>query len=147
MRPARRADVELIASYQEAMALETEERELDAATVRAGVAGVFDDPARGRYLIAERAGVPVGALLLTTEWSDWRAGTFWWFQSVFVEAAHRGAGVFRALYRSVAAEARATPGVVGLRLYVEAENANAQRVYAALGMAPTSYRLFEAELE
>jgi RimJ/RimL family protein N-acetyltransferase len=145
IRAARPADAELIAGYQVALALETEDRALDARAVRAGVRGVFEDPARGRYLIAELDGRAVGSLLLTTEWSDWRAGTFWWIQSVFLEPSARGRGVFGALYRRVDDEARATPGVAGLRLYVEAENGHAQRVYASLGMERTGYRLFEVD--
>jgi ribosomal protein S18 acetylase RimI-like enzyme len=42
-------------------------------------------------------------------------------------------------------EARATPGICGLRLYVENDNARAQATYAALGMADAHYRVFEAE--
>ena len=38
--------------------------------------------------------------------------------------------------------ARATSGVVGLRLYVEADNENAQRTYENLGMTASSYRFF-----
>src|SRR5262245_43882584 len=119
------------------MALETEGRRLDPALVRAGVAGLFAERARGRYLVAERARRIVGALMLTTEWSDWRNGQFWWIQSVFVTRAERGRGVYRALHRHVEREARATPGVVGLRLYVEEENEVARGVYAALGMQAT----------
>ena len=146
IRGATPADVERIAGYQEAMALETEGRALDAAVVRAGVGAVFDDPSRGRYLVVEVDGAAVGSMLLTTEWSDWRNGVFWWIQSVYLEPAARGRGAFGALYRAVFAEARATEGVVGLRLYVEAENEHAQRVYSGLGMEATSYRFFEADL-
>ena len=44
---ATREDVERIASFQERMSLETEDRVLDAATIRRGVAHVFDNPAAG----------------------------------------------------------------------------------------------------
>ena len=39
--------------------------------------------------------------------------------------------------------AEATPGVCGLRLYVEHENTGAQATYRALGMEETHYKLFE----
>ena len=139
------ADAERIAGYQEAMAQETEGRTLETSVVRAGVGAVFEDPSRGRYLVVEVDGAAAGSMLLTTEWSDWRNGAFWWIQSVYLEPAARGRGAFGALYRAVFAEARATAGVVGLRLYVEAENEHAQRVYSGLGMKTTSYRLFEAD--
>jgi hypothetical protein len=35
--------------------------------------------------------------------------------------------------------------VVGLRLYVEKDNASAQRTYAALGMVDAGYAMYEAE--
>jgi len=34
--------------------------------------------------------------------------------------------------------------VIGLRLYVEKENSRAQATYAALGMEPAYYSLFQA---
>jgi hypothetical protein len=40
--------------------------------------------------------------------------------------------------------ARDTPGVIGLRLYVERNNAGAQRTYAALGMRDAGYAIFES---
>jgi ribosomal protein S18 acetylase RimI-like enzyme len=47
----------------------------------------------------------------------------------------------------VAQLARATPGVIGLRLYVERDNAVAQRTYAALGMRDAGYRVYEQPLD
>ena len=124
------------------MAQETEDKPLDRDLLTRGVAAVFDDPARGFYLVAERAGERAGCLLITREWSDWRCGDWWWIQSVYVLPAVRRHGVFRALYDHVDAQARATPGVVGLRLYVEWENARAQATYRALGMEQEHYHLF-----
>jgi len=86
-----------------------------------------------------------GTLMLTREWSDWRNGDWWWIQSVYVPDACRRQGVFAALYRHVAQLARDAPGVVGLRLYVERENDDAQRTYAALGMTDAGYHIFEQE--
>jgi GNAT superfamily N-acetyltransferase len=63
-----------------------------------------------------QAGEPVGCLLVTTEWSDWRNGDWWWLQSVYVVPGARRRGVFRALHAEVERRARAAGGVVGLRL-------------------------------
>ena len=82
--------------------------------------------------------------MLTTEWSDWRDGWWWWIQSVYVAPEARRHGVFRALYAHVEADARAMPGVCGLRLYVENDNVRAQATYASLGMVDARYRVFEA---
>ena len=83
--------------------------------------------------------------MLTREWSDWRNGDWWWIQSVYVPEPFRRMGVFTALYRHVEQLARETPGVVGLRLYVERENENAQMTYKALGMLDAGYSILEAE--
>lgn len=143
IRAATPADLETLARWAEAMALETEGKVLDADTIRAGIAAGIADPAKARYLVAEHEGRAVGTLMLTTEWSDWRNGWWWWIQSVFVAEEARRLGVFRALYAHVEREGRATPGVCGLRLYVENDNARAQATYAALGMADAHYRVFE----
>ena len=155
VREAVAADAPLLAQWAQAMAWETEHRRLDAGTVLAGVAAGIADPSKARYFVAmhdvpvagrELIAAPVGTLMLTTEWSDWRCGHWWWIQSVYVPEAHRRAGVFRALYTHVEQLARDAGDVVGLRLYVEAENAPAQRTYAALGMADAGYRILESAL-
>jgi ribosomal protein S18 acetylase RimI-like enzyme len=143
VRPAAVADAERIVGWQLAMALETEDLQLDLDTVRRGVAGVFAQAGRGCYWLAEIDGLPVGGLLVTYEWSDWRCGDFHWIQSVYVEPSARSQGVFRALYHAVETRARAA-GAVGLRLYVEQENTRAQATYHSLGMRENDYRFYEA---
>ena len=142
LRDATRADISFLAECNAAMALETEHKALDRELLARGVAAVFDDPRRGFYLVAESENTRAGCLLVTHEWSDWRNGDWWWFQSVYVLPAARRRGVFRALYAEVERRARETPGVIGLRLYVERDNARAQRTYASLGMEEEAYRMF-----
>ncbi|HVI59628.1 MAG TPA: GNAT family N-acetyltransferase [Luteimonas sp.] len=147
IRAATADDRDWLADCAIAMALETEHRRLDPGTVRAGVAAGLADPAKARYFVAlDAGGAPAGTLMLTREWSDWRNGDWWWIQSVYVVPASRRRGVFAALYRHAEAQARATPGVVGLRLYVERGNATARETYVALGMADAGYDILEAEL-
>ena len=138
-------DAPLIAEFNAAMALETEGRPLEPQRLLAGVQAVFDHPARGRYLIAMHADRPVGQLLLTYEWSDWRNACFWWIQSVYVVRDARGQGVYRALHEHVLATAKASPDVCGIRLYVDKANQAAQSVYRALAMTPTHYDFYELD--
>ncbi len=145
VRAAVPEDLERLVEANRGLARETEGRELDAQIVTRGVRAVLDDSNRGEYRIAEWSGNSVGSLLVTREWSDWRDGWFWWIQSVYVDSAGRGQGVFRALYDDVLERARAASGVCGVRLYVERENDTALRVYEAVGMTRTSYRLFEVD--
>jgi GNAT superfamily N-acetyltransferase len=101
VRPAQPQDQAAIAAFNQAMALETENRPLDLATVQAGVAQLMARPELGFYVVAEVAGEPVACLLVTREWSDWRNGLFWWIQSVYVHPHHRRQGLFRRLYGQV----------------------------------------------
>lgn len=143
--PAAPADLETIVVFNLAMARETEQRALHEQTVRRGVRAVLEDPRLGVYYVARIRGTVSGQMMITYEWSDWRNGLFWWIQSVYVTPAYRASGVYRALHRHVEALARRSPGVCGLRLYVESENTVAQQVYERLGMNRTSYRLYEMD--
>jgi GNAT superfamily N-acetyltransferase len=146
IRDATATDQEFIARGNEAMALETEHKVLDPLVIRRGVGTALADSAHGRYFIAEdETGRPVGQLMVTYEWSDWRNAQFWWIQSVYVLPDARRSGVFRALFDHVDHLARSTPGVCGLRLYVELDNASAQRTYQRCGMVDANYRVFEVD--
>jgi len=145
IRPAASADVEALADWNIAMARETEGKGLDRAVVQRGVRAVIEAPSRGFYLLAESGGTRLGGLLITYEWSDWRAGDFWWIQSVYVVPPARRRGVFRTLFQQARERAREA-GAVGLRLYVETQNTRAQQTYARLGMQRCHYHMYELDL-
>ena len=142
-RDAVRADAPAIVAFQQAMARETEELELDLETVRRGVEGVFDEPSRGRYFVAARGADVVASLMITPEWSDWRNGMVWWIQSVYVVPELRKQRVYAGLYEHVKTLVRGDDSVKGIRLYVDRRNAAAQAVYARLGMNCEHYQVFE----
>ena len=141
--PAQRGDIDTIAAFNVAMAFETEHKSLDSETVIAGVGALLERPEYGFYLVANRDQRAVGCLMVTSEWSDWRNGLFWWIQSVYVLPDQRRGGVFRTLYQHARRLANDDPGVCGLRLYVERANLTAQHTYHALGMQETPYLMFE----
>jgi GNAT superfamily N-acetyltransferase len=143
IREAEPLDCEVLVAFAAEMARETEGKDLDTTTLRTGIAALLADASKGRTWLLEEDGVPVATLSLTTEWSDWRNGWFWWIQSVYVRPASRGRGHYRRLHEFVVAEAGKHQDVYGLRLYVERENHGAQATYRALGMEETHYRLFE----
>lgn len=145
IRPARPADVAVIADFNRRMARETEGRRLDPLRVARGVRTLLRNPAKGTYYLAETAGIVVGQLLITYEWSDWRNGNFWWIQSVYVRADYRGRGIFRALFERIRRLAERRRDVCGLRLYVDARNGGARKTYARLGMQKTGYEVFELD--
>jgi len=145
VRDATPNDVDTLVEFACAMATETEDKALPRDTVHKGVSHLLVHANAGFYLIAEQDGVTAGTLMVTTEWSDWRNGTFWWIQSVYVAPAARRQGVYRALYQAVQQRAETHDDICGYRLYVERENTNARKTYEALGMSATTYRLYEAE--
>ena len=145
VRQAAPGDLETLMEFNAAMAWETEGKALDPARLRAGVAAGLEPDGRGFYLVAEVSGRVVGQLLVTTEWSDWRNGDFWWIQSVYVAPGHRRLGVYRTLHSHVQEEARRRDNVCGLRLYVDRDNHVARQVYASLGLHDSRYDMLEID--
>ena len=146
IRQAGLDDGETITRFNAAMALESEGLSLNRATLRAGVDAALDDESKAFYLLAESDGDPVGQLMVTTEWSDWRNGWIWWIQSVYVKPEARRQGVYRRLYERLTDMANARDDIRGMRLYVMRENRVAKRTYESLGMSHSEYDLYETEL-
>jgi GNAT superfamily N-acetyltransferase len=145
VRAGRPEDAEKLAGFNLALALETENLQLDPATVREGVSRVLSDASLGRYFVAEVEGQVAGCLMITTEWSDWRNGPMWWIQSVYVAKEFRRRGVFRSLHAAARDEAVGS-GARALRLYVERHNTAAQQTYLSLGLHLTEYLVMEEPL-
>src|SRR5258708_38369996 len=142
-REATPSDVSVIVDFQLAMALETEELELDREITTRGVQAVFDDPSRGRYFLAQSQETVSASLMITYEWSDWRNGSVWWIQSVYVRPSFRGRRVYAGLYEHVQRLVQADDSVRGIRLYVDRRNIGAQKGYTKLGMNGEHYQVFE----
>jgi len=146
IRRGSESDLSRIVAFNAAMALETEGKTLDQDLLSRGVEHLMAHREKGFYLVAEKDGEVVGCLMITHEWSDWRNGSFWWIQSVYVTPAHRRQGVYSALYGEVRRMAIQDPHVIGFRLYVEKDNRTARETYVQLGMTESPYRLYEAGL-
>lgn len=146
IRPAGPTDVAVVAEFNRRLAHETENKFLNMDVLSRGVARLLNDPNRGFYLLAEINGQIVGQMMATFEWSDWRDGWFWWLQSVYVREDHRRAGVFRALFGEFVNRARSAGNVIGLRLYVEKENARAHATYEHHGLKDAGYLVRESLL-
>ena len=145
LRSASDTDLEVLVGFQMAMAAESEDKGLNKSTLRDGIEFALSSEDIALYIVAEISGEPVGTLMLTWEWSDWRNGRFWWIQSVYVVPEHRRLGVYSAMHRHVLSLASKDPKVAGVRLYVEKDNDGAQATYKQLGMDETDYRLFETD--
>jgi len=143
IRDAVPADAARIAAFNQALAHETEDKQLPLEIVLPGVERGLQRPQYCRYFVAEVGETVIGQTMITYEWSDWRDGLLWWIQSVYVEQAWRGRGVFSSLYKHVEGLARAEQDVRGIRLYMEDHNETARRTYLRLGMVDARYSVFE----
>jgi len=143
IRLAQKEDVVSLVEFNQAMALETEGKQLKPEILHSGVNAVFDDSKKGFYVVAENAGEIVGGLMITYEWSDWRNAWFWWIQSVYILPEYREQGIYRMLYEYVKQKAEEAKDVCGFRLYVEKENRRAQKVYEKTGMESSYYVMYE----
>lgn len=141
--PARPQDAQAIADFQIAMALETENKTLDPATVLAGVQRLMANPQYGFYVVARTATEPVACLMITYEWTDWKDGLFWWIQSLYVQPAWRKHGIFKSMFTHIRDTAAASANCRGLRLYVETHNLPARKAYESLHMTPADYCMYE----
>lgn len=143
IRQGKLSDLERIVELQLQMAQETEGLTLDRDVVSKGVRGVFQEPARGTYWVAEEKSELLGMLLAIPEWSDWRNGTVLWIHSLYVIGPARRRGVFKKLYLNLKRQVEQSPELMGLRLYVDKTNKPAQKVYERLGMNKHHYELYE----
>lgn len=143
VRLGNRNDINTIVKFNAEMALETENISLSTEKLQKGVTGLFNDPQRGFYVVAEWDGKVVGQTMITYEWSDWRNANFWWIQSVYVMPEYRGFGVFRSIFEYIKNKAKESSDVCGFRLYVSKYNVQAKRTYESMGMEMSYYEMFE----
>ena len=141
IRKANHLDLDLLVRFNQAMALETEQLQLDAPMLIKGVTAILEDAGKGFYLVCVIDGCVRASLLITSEWSDWRNGLIWWIQSVYVDPAYRRQGLYQNMYQYL--QEIKPESVIGFRLYLDQDNTIAQQTYRALGMSPTHYDLYE----
>ena len=147
IRQAITQDAAELAEFNMGIARETEDYELIPEVIRAGVETMIADPDKGFYLVVELDNGIQASLMVTYEWSDWRNGTFWWIQSVYVRPEYRGQGLYGILYERVKELAEQDDSVCGFRLYVERNNELAQKTYEKQGMSETEYLMYEELVE
>lgn len=146
IRPATMADLGVLAHFTHCEARDAEGVTLDPAAVGRGVTRALEDPSLARYWVAETAdGLVVASVSVTTEWSNFHGGHYWWVQSLFVSPEHRGAGLADLLLDHLAQAAKAD-GALDLRLYAHQGNARALRVYARCGFTAAPYLLMRRRL-
>ncbi|GIU44196.1 GNAT family N-acetyltransferase [Shewanella colwelliana] len=143
IRKGQQTDLSALVQFNQAMAQETEGLSLDEQTLTHGVSTLLKQPEKGFYLVAEHEGEILGSLMVTYEWSDWRAKDYYWIQSVYIRPQSRRQGIYGKLYQAVKDIAAQNGGAASFRLYVEQENVKAQQTYQTLGMDKSYYLMYE----
>ena len=142
VREANVSDIPTLVNYNRALAYETENIALDENILRLGI-GKALELKDCHYFVAELNGEIVGQSMITSEWSDWRNGTMWWIQSVYVDPDHRQRGVFQSILKYIEALVEKRPEVKGLRLYVKQDNKVGISAYESLGIKNSGYVIHE----
>ncbi|MCL1046593.1 GNAT family N-acetyltransferase [Shewanella sp. 1_MG-2023] len=143
IRKGQLSDLAALVEFNQAMAMETENLSLDNALLTKGVDTMLNSPEKGFYLVAEIEGEIAGSLMVTLEWSDWRATNYCWIQSVYIRPQNRRQGIYAKLYQTVKTKAAEMGGAASFRLYVEHDNLAAQKTYESLGMEQSHYLMYE----
>jgi GNAT superfamily N-acetyltransferase len=146
VRRAEEGDLESLVSFTVAEAREAEGIAIDPQVVRCGVAaGLLDQDVAMYWVVESGQDEIVASTSVVREWSDWCAEYYWWIQSMYVVADHRGRGLLEMLIGAVAAEARDS-GAADLRLYVHEQNVRARRAYRRCGFEDLPYRIMSRGL-
>ena len=145
IREAGESDLLSLVAYNLALAKETENLDLNKDTLRLGIQNSF--ALQGcHYFVAETEGNVVGQTMITSEWSDWRNGTIWWMQSVYVHPSYRKQGVFSKIFKHIETIAKKKLTIQSLRLYVMKNNQAGLKTYQNVGMNNSGYLVYEKPL-
>lgn len=132
-RPARPEDGEQIVSM--CLALYREDPDgittVEPAQIRATLAVLEREPARGRALVAEAGDRVAGYALLVPFWSNGVGGEVCEVDELYVRAERRGEGLGSALFQEI--DAGRFGAFAGIALGVSPDNARARRLYDRLG--------------
>lgn len=129
------------------MASESEAIALERRKVVSAMDRFLRDPSRGFYLLVRSEGRVVGQCMITSEFSDWKDGEYWWVQSVYVDSQERRKGVLRTLLEDIGRMAKEQGDVFGIRLYVDRDNTNAIEAYRRLGLPVSHYMMMDVPFQ
>lgn len=137
IRPATRADVKLIHRMIVALAEYERSPEAVSGTPAMLAQALFGQWPAAEALIAEVDSSPAGFALFHATFSTWQCSSGLWLEDLYVDPAHRRAGVGRALVRHLAALALQR-GCTRLEWVALDWNEPALRFYERLGASVLS---------
>ena len=147
IRLARIEDARRLAEFCELLR-ESLEMPVQQEKLLPGVSAPIKDLSKGMYLVATEAhrSELIGCLMITYEWDPGNNAFTWWIQEVFVDSNWRRKGVFQALYKHTIKMAKDKGNVCTIKIHVNDDNLNAQKIYKRLGMIDTSNFMYEFKI-
>lgn len=106
--------------------------QLEGAGLARAIHGVLADPARGFFLLLAVDGKRVGAAYVSYVWALEHGGHSGWLEELYVEPAHRAAGLGTELLRAVLDECEAN-GCAALDLEIDADHERVRSLYRRHG--------------
>lgn len=135
-------DKSTIVDFSIRFALEFKNETLDPSVVDSGVLHLLENPMEGIYYIAESLGKPIGYMMVFFEWSDWRAGNFYYIEAVYTLEECRAQGVFGILFQRAYQDAEKEGAA--LRTILDEKDTQAIEAFTNLGMKDAHYTILEA---
>ncbi len=135
LRMATAEDVPTILGFVRALAAYERLEDEVMATEEDLHQSLFGTPARAEALLAELDGKPVGFAVWFYNFSTFRGRHGLFLEDIFVDPAHRGAGIGRAIFRFLAQRAIAQ-GCARMDWDVLNWNSTAIRFYRSIGAHP-----------
>lgn len=137
VRLAQPADLEALVELVEVLCEQEMEFNPDAPTQRRGLHAPVADPGHGRVLVAELEGRMVGMVSIQLTVSTALGAPAAILEDLIVDPQCRGAGIGSTLLASAIEQAEAL-GCRRITLLVDADNADAQRLYERHGFLPST---------
>ena len=146
IRRAGLSDLGALVEFTLAEAKEAEGLSLKLEKVQKGIRAALEDEGVAVYWILEDSRKEAaGHISVVKEWSNWKAGYYWWIQSLYIKPEYRGHGLMAKLIQAVRKSAK-DGQALELRLYVHKSNERAIKAYRKVGFVESDYRIMRIEV-
>ena len=144
IRRAIITDLSRLVEFTLSEAKEAEGISLNRERARKGIQAALEDESVAVYWVLQtRPDEIAGNISVVKEWSNWKAGYYWWIQSLYIKPEHRGRGLTKRLIQTVRESAKQSRAL-DLRLYVHKNNERAMKAYVRAGFVHADYRIMRS---
>lgn len=140
-------DYAYISRFQVACCLETEQRDLVATEVQAGVVNILEHKELGLYFVVEHVsdkGVKtvIGCCLIQPQFSDWNCAYYVCLESVYIAPEFRKKGILQSLFEHIERYAKERFGYGEIRANVSRANVAMQKAMEKIGCKELVYKVY-----